>query len=72
MRPTQIEKVHRAAVALFGDGNTARGIATMEGVYLDHLTAEGSPDTETRREMFGADKEPFWHDAWKQARGGVR
>ena len=68
MRQALAEKTYRAAVALYGEGNTASSLAAMEKAYLDHLGANGSPDTDTG-ELFGADRALFWFDVWKRARG---
>ena len=68
MRQALIEKIYRAAVALYGDGNTASSLAAMDKAYLDHLEANGSPDTDTRK-LFGADRALFWFDVWERARG---
>ena len=68
MSAEQVEKVHQAAIAIHGEGQTARNIAAIEQSYLAHLEAEGLADTETTREAFRVGRERFWCDAWQQAR----
>ena len=63
-----LSRIHAAAIALYGKGEKADDIETLERLYFEDLAADGSLDTDRARRAFAIGHGAAQVKAWKRAR----